>query len=103
MGVAEQRAPPPLSLSLSFSPTPWKCSSPAVRSGQDSVGLPDAQQVVRAEGPPHAGPAHVFVLVLAQPRDGLEERERETFEATRDSQLFNLNPAEAFNVKGRNT
>jgi hypothetical protein len=56
------------------------------------VGLPDAEQVVCAQGAPHAGAAHVFVLVLAEPRDGLR---RETFEITLDAfnvedQILNL-------------
>lgn len=44
-------------------------------SGEHSLGVLYAQQVVRADGPPQSHFAQVLVLVLAQPGDGLETAE----------------------------
>lgn len=43
--------------------------------GQHGLRVPDADQVVRTDGPPHGRPAQVLVFVLTQPGDGLETAE----------------------------
>jgi len=57
----ELSPPPPISPAAGAAALPRRG-----RSGQDSVGVLDAQHVVCTEGPPHVGPAQVFVLVLAE-------------------------------------
>lgn len=48
-------------------------------SGQHGLGVSDADQVVRADGPPHGRPAQVLVLVLTQPGDGLETAQTQRY------------------------
>lgn len=53
------------------------CSCSSWRAlGEHSLGLLDANQVVYTDRPPHCRFTQVLVLVLAQPGDGLEKRQK---------------------------